>query len=403
MSELNLYEILNVSKTATLDEIKKSYKILAKKWHPDKNLDNKEESEKMFKDIAYAYSILSNEEKRKMYDISGQTDNNNPFDKSFELFRQMVQEQIPDVEVDISVKLKDLYDGIIKTCSIDRYTPCISCNSTGSRTGENIDCITCSGQGTQLIQLNPMMFKEIMCETCEGSGCNPKIKKCKKCDGNKLFKEECEVEIEIPKGSHDRYSLIIEDEGNYIPETGSRTNVIVCVKQKEHKLFKRGVIIPEKGKVDYADLLYELNITFAESICGFYKEIEHLDNHKVPILSKESVRHGDTFVIIGEGMPKINSVDNDIVEFGDLFIKIIVQHPNTCNLSLNDKVKIGKILNLSITELPKDVVSSKLIPIDIYKLDAKIQNDTANIKNKYKNRKHKKQNVFVDLLNGLFQ
>jgi DnaJ-class molecular chaperone len=400
MSELNLYDTLNVSKTATLDEIKKSYKILAKKWHPDKNLDNKEESEKMFKDIAYAYSILSNDEKRKMYDIAGQTDNNH-FDKSFELFKQMFEEQIPDVDVHISVKLKDLYNGIIKTCSVERYTPCISCNNTGSRTGENIDCMTCSGQGTQLIQLGPMMFKEIMCGTCEGSGCNPKIKKCKKCDGNKLFKEECEVEIEIPKGAYDNYSLIIENEGNYIPESENRTNVNVFVKEKEHKLFKRGVMIMEKGKVDYADLMCDLEITFAESICGFFKEIEHLDNHKIPILSKEPIRHGDTFAIVGEGMPKINS-DDDIMEFGDLFIKIIVQHPNTCNLDLNNKIKIGKILKLPVTELPKDIISSKLIPIDIYKLDAKIQNNKLNIKNKYKNRKHNQQNMFVELLSGLF-
>lgn len=398
MSELNLYEILNVPKTASIDEIKKSYKMLAKKWHPDKNLDNKEESEKMFKEISYAYSILSNEEKRKMYDVSGHTDEN-PFDKSFEIFKQMFQEQIPDVEIYVSIKLKELYNGIIKTCSVERYTQCVLCNNTGSRTGENIDCVTCSGQGTKLIQLNVMMFKEVMCETCEGTGLNPKIKKCKKCKGNKLFKEECEVEIEIPKGAFNNYSLIIENEGNYIPESGERTNVNVYVKEKEHKLFKRGLIIPEKGRVDQSDLLYELEITFAESICGFYKEIEHLDKHKIPILSKEPVRHGDTFVIIGEGMPK---VDDD--EFGDLFIKINVQHPNTCNLNLNDKVKIGKILNLSIIELPKDIISSKLIPIDIYKLDAKIQNDTLNIKNKYKNRKHKhEQNIFVDLLNGLFQ
>lgn len=400
MSELNLYEILNIEKTATIDEIKKSYKIMAKKWHPDKNLDNKEESEKMFKDISYAYSILSNEEKRKMYDVSGHTDDNH-FDKSFEIFKQMFQEQIPDVEIYISVKLKDLYNGITKTCSIERYTPCITCNNTGSRTGENIDCIICSGQGSQLIQLSPMMFKEIMCETCEGSGCNPKVKKCKKCNGNKLFKEECEIEIDIPKGAYNKYSLIIENEGNYIPESDDRTNVNIFIKEKEHKLFKRGVVILEKGKVDYADLMYELDISFAESICGFYKEIEHLDNHKIPILSKEPMRHGDTFVVIGEGMPALDSE-----EFGDLFIKINVQHPNTCELQLNDKIKIGKILNITVVDLPKDIVPSQLMTIDTYKLNAKIQNDTLNIKKKYKNRKNieeKNQNVFMDLLNGLFQ
>lgn len=401
-SKLDYYEILEVKKTASEEEIKKKYKIMAKKWHPDKNLDKKEEAEKMFKTISEAYTVLSDPEKRKIYDqfgIDGLRENGGRDDfDPMEMFKNMFgmsggmqEDDVPDVKSQISIKLEDMYKGKTLTHKIQRHSFCDKCRGNGTKSGQSGECKPCKGQGSKLSMVGPNMMTQLKCPVCRGSGTDPTIDKCKKCNGQKFYKEEVTIDVVIPKGVHNKYPLVINNEGNAIPPDEvhkigkERSNVVLFISEKTDPFFQRGLVIPEKGKVDFSDLLIEFDISFAESICGFYKEIKHLDEHKVQFVLKESCRHGDVFVIKSEGMPRLNSS-----EFGDLFIKINVQHPRDCKLTMDEKHKIAKLLHIKPVDIPTDIIPSELIPIDKYKLDAKIQSETDNMKEKYKNRKNKK-------------
>lgn len=398
----NYYEILNISKTSSEEEIKKSYKVLAKKWHPDKNINKKDEAEKMFKLISEAYTVLSDPKKRKIYDEYGddglkENEHSGGFSgfDPMEMFKNMFggggrgETDVPDIKTTLNVKLEDCFTGKTVKHTISRHSSCNKCNGSGTKSGESGECKKCKGQGNVMAMIGPGMMTQMPCKMCQGNGLDPSIEKCKKCHGNKFYKEEVEIDIVIPKGVYNKYPIVIEGQGNAIPpdeieDVGKeRSNIVCFIIEDSHNVFQRGLVIPEKGKVDYSDLLIELNISFAESICGFYKEIKHI-NHKVPFVLKDACRHGDVYVIKGEGMPKMGSTSN----IGDLFIRIDVQHPKECKMQLEIKSKIAKLLHFKPNEIPSDIVASELIPIDKYKLDAKIQSETDNMKEKYKNRKH---------------
>jgi DnaJ-class molecular chaperone len=409
-SKLDYYEILNIAKTATEDEIKKSYKTLARKWHPDRNPGNTEEAEKMFKIVSEAYTVLSNPEKKLIYDKygidglkeseqGGGGSNHHGFDgfDPMEMFKNMFGgggggggDDVPDVRTTLKLKLEDCYNGKTVKHKISRHSFCNKCNGSGTKTGQNGECKKCKGQGNVMAMVGPGMMTQMPCKSCKGCGIDPSIEKCKKCNGQKFYKEEVEIDIVIPKGVYNKYPIVIEGQGNAVPpdeieDAGKeRSNVVCFVIEDPHPVFQRGLVIPEKGKVDFSDLLIELNVSFAESICGFYKEIKHI-SHKVQFVLKEPCRHGDVYVIKGEGMSKMKGS-----EFGDLFIRINVEHPKECKMSTDTKHKIAKLLHIKPVNIPTDVVPSELIPIDKYKLDAKIQSETENMKEKYKNRKHHK-------------
>lgn len=391
------YKLLEIEKTANETEIKKQYKKMAAKWHPDKHpQEKKAEAEKKFKEIAEAYEILSDPEKRAIYDKFGKEglqQNNfghdiNPMDLFKEMFGGMqMNNGVDDMVCELELTLEQIYNGCKVKKQIERASLCTLCNGFGGKDGANIECTTCNGSGHKMAQIRLGMIGQVLCNKCSGSGKNSSVKVCKKCGGNRMYNETTEIEVTIPKGVHDEYPIIVEEEGHAVlPEDVQklgikRSKAVFIVREKPHSTFKR-FILPEKGKLDYSDLIVELDISFGESIVGFNKKIQHFNKKPIEFSLIEPCRHDDTFVLKECGMPKLN--DNE--KYGDLFISIQVEHPNKYKLTRADKLSMCSIFKG--TEIPdKKENTQQFMTLEKYKVEAKIKSDSENLKRHYEQRK----------------
>ena len=362
----DLYKVLELEKNASNEHIKASYKKLVKKWHPDKNPDNKEEATKKFREVSEAFGILSDPEKKKAYDSFGFAGINevdggerggmgmggNPFGfDPFSMFKNFFQKEndIPEVQVRVNVTLEELYTGVKKKVKFDRYTLCKDCKYKG-RLGDNVDCKKCNGKG-MTIQRTPMGIMQNTCRDCGGKGVDLKAPKCKPCNGLGCVKENHTLTINIPKGSSEKHPIMIENEGNEIPEDdrqdeNSRSSIVIIISEQQHNKYNRGTVIKEIGKVNESNLMIEVKLCLGESLCGFEKKFTHLDGTHFTFSINETVRHGDIFVLKGKGMPYYNEDKK-----GDLIIKVSVEKTE---ISSELKQKIWKLLsNVPYTEVKK--------------------------------------------------
>jgi DnaJ-class molecular chaperone len=395
MAEESYYETLELEKTATEKEISKQYKKLAAKWHPDKNLNNKEKAEEMFKKISEAYEVLSDPQKRDIYDKYGKKglQNGHHVDPE-ELFKQMFgqfsnqESEVPDLKCELELTFEQMYSGCKVTKEIERTSLCNTCFGSGTKDGITGKCKHCDGSGYKLAMLRPGMMMKAECNMCGGSGKKTdKNNECKKCHGMQFRKEFVEIEIDVPKGVFEEYPIVIEEEGYAIlpedvqREGRKRSKAVFFVKEVQHETFKR-FIVKEKGRIDMADLAVELNINLGESIVGFSREIQHLNKEPLFISSSKPVRHGDILVLKKKGMPKINE-END---FGDLFISINVQHPENINLQDKDKNSLCQIFNVTVPISFKN--SSQITSYSNYIDEIKKYSESENIRQKYEKRRN---------------
>ncbi|MCL7034259.1 hypothetical protein MKW94_009590 [Papaver nudicaule] len=230
------YEVLGVSKNATSDELKKAYKKAAIKNHPDKGGDPEK-----FKEVAQAYEVLNDPEKRDIYDQYGEDalkegmgggggGGHNPFD-IFESFfgggggfggggsRRSRQKQGEDVVHTLKVSLEDLYNGTEKKLSLSRNALCSKCNGKGSKSGASSKCAGCQGQGMKISmrQIGPGMIQQMqhVCQECRGTGeiINEKDK-CQQCKGSKVTKEKKVLEVHVEKGMQNGQKIVFEGQAD---------------------------------------------------------------------------------------------------------------------------------------------------------------------------------------------
>lgn len=328
---MKLYEILEISEDATLDDIKTSYKKLALLYHPDKNKDK--DAEVKFSDISKAYNILKDSEKRALYDKLGDQYKNDDVNDPFSIFKEMYEsmDKVPNVEVMVELSTEDLYYGCSVDKSFERYSLCKKCRGKGTYDGYEHPCKKCKGNGSILMELDDSDeddFVPVMCEECEGNGIDTNVKLCKKCKGDTCYKEETTLNVKIPAGACMGYVVTVDNEGNEIPrierdkKSDRRSGVNFVVDEIKDDKFKRGLIFPSLNRSSKADLMYELNISFPESICGFSRDINHISGKKLTIVYKETVLNGEYIVLKNKGMPVPNTK-----MYGDLFIKIKVDRP----------------------------------------------------------------------------
>lgn len=362
------YSILEVSRTASDEDIKKAYKKLALKWHPDRN-NNSVESSEMFKQIGKAYEVLGNPESRSKYDNGDSDDDINEVD-AFTMFASTFGDffkmhgiglsnfnlddfidDSDDVVVDcinyVDVSIEDMYNGSTIPQQYDRYSECEKCNGFGTKNGKLANCKKCKGAGHIPISVGNATVSGA-CPSCNGTCIDKAVAKCIECKGAKFAPETVEVDLDIIPGSRDGTKIVVKGEGNAVPPEEvkkygiERSNAIFIVKEKPHDKFKRGLIIPGKTKLDFGDLMVEQNISFEESIIGFTKNINHPSGSPLKFSMSEPCRHGDTIVIEGHGMPK----ENDPTNYGDLFVKIQVDRPI---VTTDTKKNLSKILGYSHT------------------------------------------------------
>lgn len=312
VKETGFYDTLGVKPNATPDELKRAYRKLALKYHPDKNPT---EGEK-FKQISQAYEVLSDAKKRELYDRGGEKAIKeggtggggggsfaSPMD-IFDLFfgggsRMHRERKGKNIVHQISVTLEDLYNGATRKLALQKNTVCERCEGRGSRKGAAQMCMTCHGTGMQvrMHQLVPGMVQQVstVCHSCQGQGQRISHKdRCKACGGRKIMRQKKILEVHIDKGMRDGQKIVFHGEGDQEPgiEPG---DIIIVLDQREHPCFTR------KGE----DLVMPMELQLVEALCGFKKPVKTLDNRTLLITSHpgELIKPGDTKCVLNEGMP----------------------------------------------------------------------------------------------------
>ena len=319
----NYYEILGVSKTASAEEIKKAYRKLAKKYHPDKNQGDKE-SENMFKAINEAYEVLKDPQKRAIYDRYGKSGLENggrsgfstSFDFDFaDIFESMFGEgsfgkkkENLDLIIEIKLSFKEAIFGVTKKHTYKYKKPCESCKGTGSADGKFEKCSYCQGRG-EIYRGNSFMRFAQTCPRCEGEGSIIK-KKCKVCQGKKQVKVSDEVEIKIPAGINKDHRLRIQERG-HIDSNGNRGDLYITFNIEEDKFFKR------HGN----DIYLELPLFFTQAILGETIQVPALKG-SLELKLKPGTRDKQQYVFRGEGVSDIQGYGK-----GDLIVQIKLIYP----------------------------------------------------------------------------
>lgn len=382
------YEVLELAKSASQADIKKAYRRLALKWHPDKHPDNKEEAEQKFKEISEANSVLSDPEKKELYDKYGKEglrdagfDHFGNMDDILKNFASMFgsrfghmrddddeDDSIPHVTHKEKVSLDLLYKGTTLERTIERYTLCVQCNNTGNTDGQEHKCAKCSGTGfiiRSIIQASFMQQIREICKLCKGTG-RDKTNACKKCNGNGVKKEEVTLKFEIKPGSYSNTLVIIENEGNEIPKNErknserTRSNVVLIIDEVEHEKFKRHFVIKDvKEDVDPADLLLKLDIKLAEALCGFQTKVDHISGEQIMVKHDNTLKQGSVLVVPKAGMPELDGND----KYGDLYIHINILMDQIDN---NIKGKLWQLLTGTPYKIKNNSKAINMIPAENY-------------------------------------
>jgi molecular chaperone DnaJ len=313
------YEILGVTKTASIEEIKSSYRKAALKWHPDRSPENKEEAEHRFRECTEAYSVLSDTQKRQIYDTYGheglasvgtQPDFNGTVFQDFhdifgeffgfdELFGagggrkrgggRRVQRGA-DLRYDMTLTFEEAASGITTKIRVPRQEYCESCNGTGAKKGTGIvACQACGGRG-QIIYQQGFFTINRTCPSCQGAGQIVK-ERCVECKGQGRVDRERTIELRIPPGVDTGTRLRVQGEGEPGPNGGPAGDLYVVLEVKEHSFFER------RG----ADLYCTIPLSIAQASLGTELQVPGLTTEerlKIP----EGTQSGAVFRIKGKGL-----------------------------------------------------------------------------------------------------
>lgn len=338
LAEKDFYGILGVARDATERQIKKAFRKLSLKYHPDKTRGNAELHQK-YLDVSEAYEVLNDPDKRQIYDIDGeeglksggrQQRGNSIFDFFGGAGGGGGRRKGPNFQMKLDVTLEELYNGGERPLKIKRKVLCKSCRGTGAKDGKQTKCKACKGKGVvmKLQQLGPGFNVQMQsnCDRCGGKGNIPKHK-CPKCRGRKLYDEETELKVVIEKGMPNGHPVLFERASEQSPDTTPGDVIVNLITQNHHKLRREG-----------NDLHYDQTISLKEALLGYKKVIKQLDGRSVVIKSTNVTPHGFTKFIKGEGMPHHNFPS----EKGQLVVHFSVNFPKT--LSSEQKETIKKLL-----------------------------------------------------------
>jgi molecular chaperone DnaJ len=350
MSKRDFYEVLGVSKNATEAEIKSAYLKLAMKYHPDKNLNNKEEAEKKFKEVGEAYEVLSSPEKKRVYDQLGsdgyERNKNNggfnyegfnsaggsSFEDLFSHFSEMFGSDIfedgrrskkkkkqfspksgQDIQINLTISLKDSFTGIKEKISYEKFSICIDCKNTGAENGilTTDICSKCNGSGQINVNQGWISFVQ-PCTKCNGEGVflkNP----CKKCKGTSRIQKREETTVFIPAGIDNGNILRVSGAGDSGIFGGENGDLLININvQKDKTFFRSGDNIESSIKIPYPHLVFGCEIV-----------VKNIDDSEHILKVPAGCQVNEKLSIKGKGFSKVNGGRGN----GDFIITMICDIP----------------------------------------------------------------------------
>lgn len=383
MAKKEYYEILGIPKDATQDDIKKAYRKMAKKWHPDLHPDDRVESEKQFKEVTEAYEVLSDPQKRAMYDRYGYVGDQIPpqyrtsqghagggsfndifgggfggigdiFDMFFGNASGQTRQQRSashakqgeDILYSLTVDLKDVAAGVEREIEYERFASCASCGGTGAKDGNSFStCIQCSGRGV-VVQESHTVFGSISstatCPRCGGTGHIIK-ERCDACHGNAKNRERKKILVRVPAGAEDGLRLRVAGGGNAGTGGGPSGDLYVMVKVRPHPTLKR------QGN----DLYSEIEVNYLQAILGTSVLVEGVDGSaKVKI--QAGTQPETTIRMKGKGIPDLRSGIK-----GDHFLRVKVTIPK--RVSRKEKKLLEELAAKSNGSMPNEVETEEVV------------------------------------------
>jgi molecular chaperone DnaJ len=359
MSKRDYYEVLGVSRGATKDELKKAYRKLAIKFHPDKNPGDSTAEEK-FKEAAEAYDVLNNDEKRQRYDRFGHDGLSGGFGGGGGMNMDDIFSQFSDIfggggggspfdsffggggrgrggararrgsnlRIKLKLTLEEISEGVDKKIKVKRYTTCDTCGGNGAKRGSSLDtCGTCNGSGQVRKVVNTMlgqMVSSSTCPTCNGEG---KIisEKCDACGGEGRQLEEEVIPVSIPAGVTEGMQLSMSGKGNVPPRGGMPGDLLIVVEEIPHEhLTRRGT-----------DVIYDLQLSFVDVALGTSVEVPTIGG-KAKIKVEAGTQSGKILRLRGKGIKDIEGYGR-----GDQLIHINVWTPQ--NLTKQERELLEKL------------------------------------------------------------
>lgn len=354
MAKRDYYEILGVAKTSQADEIKKAYRKLAIKYHPDKNPDDPSTEDK-FKEAAEAYEVLSNPEKRQRYDQYGHQGlggssgggsmnmedifsqfgdifgNGSPFESFFGGGGRQGRgtRRGSNLRIKLKLNLEEIANGAEKKIKVKKYTACEACRGNGSKNGSSLQtCTTCGGNGQVKKVVNTMLGQMVSastCPSCEGEG-STITHRCEVCHGDGRELKEEVISIKVPGGVGEGMQLSMSGKGNVPSRGGVPGDLLIVIEEEEHEFLKRD---------NQNNVIYDLYISFVDAVLGTTSEVPTIEG-KVKIKIDPGTQSGKILRLKGKGIKDVNGYQK-----GDQLIYVNVWTPQ--ELNKDEKELVGKL------------------------------------------------------------
>lgn len=362
MSKRDYYEVLGVSKTASADEIKKSYRKIALQFHPDRNPGDKEAEEK-FKEAAEAYDVLSNPDKKAQYDrfghagmggaggMGGGFGGGMRMEDIFQNFGDIFGDDVfgnffgggggrqggrrqgtrgANLRVKLKMDYAEVANGANKKIKVKKYVPCDVCHGSGAKDKSSVQtCGTCGGNGQVRRVTNTFlgqMQTVTTCPTCNGEGTQITAK-CGNCKGEGRVYGEETLNLDIPAGVQDGMQLSMGGKGNAGERGGPPGDLLILIEEEKHPALKRHDM----------DVVYQLHVSFPEAVLGTSAEVPTIDG-KAKIKIPAGTQSGKIFRLKGKGFPAFQSYEK-----GDQLVEVNIWSPQ--NLSQEEKDLMEKLKN----------------------------------------------------------